>query len=689
MPPKSRSRSVKRSALYRDMTKYAEHFRPLLQAEKACEQELYEATSRALVLRNVRLHQRPRLLGDAVFDVRPFGDSSALDVDCQLRKGDLVFLEIDDRQDSSMSTDDCVEALVLARSKFSVTVTVPVGSEGAVKLESIASANIPVKAKRGVNCIAYERAQTALATMTNTSRPVSQIAVAICRSLSHCGREVFEELALPSVPTEQSVACNVKKKEETKWETFARASSAGASKKAIAAAHSKVCTIYDPPTMVQRAAILDALSRTVTLIQGPPGTGKTMTAAYTAVGAVFAGCGPVLATAPSNVAVDNLLEKITCIAGNGLGVVRYGRAAAVREALWYHTLDSHLERYPKVRQARQAVAEGSMSASEMKQSEDELSRRILGNADIVLATCVGSGHELFHGLEFRFVVCDEASQATEPDSLIPVATGAGSTCHQLLLVGDHHQLPPTVLSKDSALSLSLFSRLWHCGVYSALLDIQYRMHRQIANFPCKHFYFDKVRTKVHKHLRAFTRKGSEQLSSPLADLLSQKRVVFIDVPDTFEQSDSSAAVGGEAALSSFSLVNIDEARAVVSVLDMMPYNAHEIAIITPYVGQARALLRLLPEGYSEVEVSTVDGFQGREKEAIILSTVRSNDRRVLGFVSDWRRLNVAITRARSALVVVGAGATLESDPFWNKWLLVALRCQFATLTESAPSVVET
>lgn len=674
---KTRSRGDKRSALYHDMARYASHFKPLLEAELASEQAHYESAGRAPMLRNVKIYERGRLMGDAVFVLRSPDSKQKLSSECELRKGDLVFIRYDTNHDPA-GDDNRVEALVLERTLGTVSVAVPIGSESASTLALMSSQNAFMKVEQGINCIANERAQAAIAAITDRSHTVSQIAIVIVRSLAQSDERLLTENALPRVPTEQAVSCNVKKKEETPWENFARAFPAGVGRKAVSSAHNKVCTIYDPPTLVQRSAIRDALFRTLTLIQGPPGTGKTMTAAYMMVGAVFAGCGPVLATAPSNVAVDNILEKVIWISGNGLGVVRVGRTAAVRENLWEYTLEGHLERNPTVRRAREAVLNDSSQLSVLRKLEQEISRQILRRADIVFTTCVGAGHELFDEVEFRFVVCDEASQATEPDSLIPVVAGAGSCCRQLVLVGDHHQLPPTVLSNNLALSQSLFGRLWHSGVFASMLDTQYRMHRQIAKFPVKHFYFGRVRTKVQNHHREFTKKDGAPSSSFLETLLSEKRVVFIDVLEGRERSDRSTAAGGEAAISPFSYVNLEEAAVVLRVVRELPFLSKDIAVISPYVGQIRALSRILRDEYADVEVSTVDGFQGREKDAIIFSTVRSNENQALGFLSDWRRLNVGITRARSALVVVGSGRTLKNDPFWAKWLDVALRCDSAT-----------
>jgi len=267
----------------------------------------------------------------------------------------------------------------------------------------------------------------------------------------------------------------------------------------------------------QEAALRMALSRKLSLIQGPPGTGKTRTACHLISIAVRLqrrrGDGKVLAVAFSNVAADNLLEGCLRL---GLNAVRVGRAATVRPELRNHTLDALLANHESVATFKKKL-EGAR-ASGLANTEIQAARRdlqdaemmaaisILGNADVVVSTCVGAANEAIinaasvtvsasggpgnsplRAIRFPTVIVDEASQATEPATLVPLTQG----CEQLVLVGDHYQLPPTIKSFRAAqqgLGVSLFTRLALAGIRPSLLTVQYRMHPLIAQFPSRRFY---------------------------------------------------------------------------------------------------------------------------------------------------------------------------------------------------------
>jgi AAA domain len=255
------------------------------------------------------------------------------------------------------------------------------------------------------------------------------------------------------------------------------------------------------------------------------------------------------------------------------------------------------------------------------------------------------------------VLVDEATQATEPAVLVPLMRG----CRQLVLVGDHCQLPPTVLStraEEEGHGVPLFSRMVACGVPPYMLDTQYRMHPGIAMFPSDLFYGGLLRNGVSAPERR-----------PLAGFPWPREefpVAFIPVKGV-EMDDG------------VSKYNEDEANAACEAVSMLlqggQCSVSDIAVVTPYAAQARLIRRMTrrmtnSQGPPYIEVSSVDGFQGREKEAVVFSAVRSNDYGAIGFTSDWRRINVSFTRARRALIVIGNDQTLRrGDPeTWMPWL---------------------
>jgi len=281
------------------------------------------------------------------------------------------------------------------------------------------------------------------------------------------------------------------------------------------------------------------------------------------------------------------------------------------------------------------------------------------SAQVICCTCIGSGSDIIDAMTFDRVLIDEATQATEPAVLVPLNSG----CRQLVLVGDHCQLPPTVLStraEEEGLGVPLFSRMVACGVPPYMLDTQYRMHPAIAMFPSDLFYGGKLLNGVSPPERR-----------PLAGFPWPREefpVAFI--PSNGEEMDDGASKMNEA-----------EAAAVCDAVGALLQGGQcgpaDIAVVTPYSAQVRLIRRmtrkLQTKGPPFVEVSSTDGFQGREKEAIVFSAVRSNYHGAVGFVSDWRRVNVSFTRARRALIVIGNEQTLRrGDPdTWSPWLMWA------------------
>lgn len=276
----------------------------------------------------------------------------------------------------------------------------------------------------------------------------------------------------------------------------------------------------------------------------------------------------------------------------------------------------------------------------------------IANADVVLATCVASGGETLSKLIFEMVLIDETAQSTEPSCLVPLAHG----CRQLVLVGDHRQLRPTVVSDEAmrrGLSLSLFERLVRHGVVPLMLDTQYRMHRSLAEFVSARFYRGKLLSGT-----------ADEARPPPSGVPWPRRgcaAALIDTATAEEGIGESKRNPGEA------LIVTKLLRSILGAGDLAP---SDIGVVTPYAAQV-ALIRqhtaALPGGRA-IEVMTVDGFQGREKELILFSAVRCNRAGHLGFVSDARRLNVMLTRARRGLVVVGDSRTLVFSRHWADWL---------------------
>ena len=421
----------------------------------------------------------------------------------------------------------------------------------------------------------------------------------------------------------------------------------------------------------QKVACEAAISQRLTLIQGPPGTGKTHTAVRILQSWSSQNVGTILAVADSNVAVDNLLEGLL---GLGVSAVRLGQPVKVRESLREATVDAQMESHPLRRDLEEHLELNEKLArripgmkgkekglahrdlnrgwKEVRRIERQMRDDILDRAQVLCCTCIGVGHQLLDGRRFSRVLLDEATQATEPASLVPLVRGA----RQIVLVGDHRQLPPTVISRraeNGGLRRSLFERLVAMGIEPMLLDTQYRMHPAISDFPNRTFYEGRLVDGI----------TAAERPNPAGLLWNDWEVPMAFLP-----------VNGDELLSpdGASKENPAEAGWVTKILENLlqagDLEEADIGIITPYAGQVRAIRDALPERNDSVEVHTVDGYQGREKEVIIFSCVRSNSDGTVGFLSDERRLNVALTRAKRGLIVIGDPDTLRNDETWASWL---------------------
>ena len=429
----------------------------------------------------------------------------------------------------------------------------------------------------------------------------------------------------------------------------------------------------------QKAAVIGALNRRLTLIQGPPGTGKTHTAIELLTIMVKHNVGPILATADSNVAVDNLLQGLM---NKGIRAVRIGQPVKVRERLREATLTAKMSQHSmnddidailsenkdikrslnrlKGKEKGMAYRDMNKNWREIRTMENQIIEEIIDDAEIIVATCIGVAHKSIANRRFPIVLIDEATQATEPATMVPIIRGA----RQLILIGDHKQLPPTIISKraeDLGLVRSLFERLVDAGLTPFILKTQYRMHPCISEFPSARFYDGLLENGV----------SAEERLAPAGFIWPNW-----DLPIAFIPIDSIEGTDVENA----SRYNLDEAAKVVELvkklLEAGDISLNEIGIITPYNGQVRLLTdhfdRLggmgIDEPFSGLEIRSVDGYQGREKEIIIFSTVRANDQGELGFLTDQRRLNVALTRAKRGLIIVGNPQTLKRDETWKSWL---------------------
>ena len=457
----------------------------------------------------------------------------------------------------------------------------------------------------------------------------------------------------------------------------------------------------------QTEAVEKALSaKDIYLIHGPPGTGKTISCVEVIHQAVEQG-DKVLATADSNIAVDNLLEKLVDV---GVTTVRVGHPARVTPLLREHTLDNMIEnnkRFREVQQLREKAfslldERSNHSFPQMKwrrgmsdqtikniaskgvgfrgvpsqkikemaewiklrdrinslfteagRIEEEIMEEIFEGVDVVCTTNSTAGSELFHERFFDLLVIDEATQSTEPSCLIPLVHA-----RRVVMAGDHKQLPPTILNQEAerkGLSKTLFERV--LGFYGneirSVLRIQYRMHRDIMDFSNQEFYNNKIIADNMVESHRLSDLGVEEESNPL---------IYLDTKNL--------DCGEKTRRGSTSKENPLEAGLVSEIVDLLLHagvKERDIGIISPYDDQVDLLRRNLPlDIRKDLEVKTVDGFQGREKEVIIVSFVRSNPQGVIGFLSDLRRLNVSLTRARRKLIILGDSKTLRGHETYRK-----------------------
>lgn len=422
----------------------------------------------------------------------------------------------------------------------------------------------------------------------------------------------------------------------------------------------------------QRDAVQFALqAQPVALIHGPPGTGKT-TALVEFLRQAVARGEKVLACAPSNVAVDNLADRLLRA---GLRIVRLGHPARVNEAVRDVSLAALIDLAPEqklLRDVRWEIDEGLRAMhkaptrqdrqarrnevrqlrAELRRLETAITRGLLAGAEVVLATTVGAADPLVANTRFDCVVIDEAAQALEAACWIPLQRG-----RRAVLAGDHRQLPPTIHSTEAergGLGHTLFERLIesdHGPQFARMLTVQYRMHEQIMAWPALRFYANQLQAAPSVRSHLLTDLPSVQPTEWTSAALCFVDTAGCGFDETPGDDEGSKANPGEAEL----------VRKIVSDLRDAGVAGRSIAVVTPYNAQVQLLKRLLA-AEPELEIGTIDGLQGREKEAVVVSLVRSNEGGNVGFLAELRRLNVALTRARRHLTIVGDSATMAHNP---------------------------
>lgn len=425
----------------------------------------------------------------------------------------------------------------------------------------------------------------------------------------------------------------------------------------------------------------------IAIVHGPPGTGKTTTLVQAVKALIQQDHKQVLVVAPSNTAVDLLTEKLS---DERLDVLRVGNPARVSERLMALTLDSRMAEHSSMKdvkkmkkqanelrnmahkykrnfgkaeweQRKALFDEAHRIIKDVEKTEQYITNDLLSRAQVITATLVGANHYTVRHLKYHTVVIDEAGQALEPACWIPILKAK-----KVILAGDHCQLPPTIKSEEAArggLSSTLFEKCVQLHPESVvMLEEQYRMHETIMNYSAGVFYHNRLRAhpSVAKHLLF-------NADHPMA---------FVDT----------AGCGFDEKAEGTSISNPEEAAFVFKHLTQLAItldiyyqleNFPSIAVISPYRQQIQLLkeqLQHTPQLHvygDKISVNTIDSFQGQERDIVYISMTRSNSENRIGFLSDIRRMNVAMTRARKKLVVIGDSATLSRLPFYAGFIAYA------------------
>ncbi|HMT95560.1 MAG TPA: AAA domain-containing protein [Ferruginibacter sp.] len=411
----------------------------------------------------------------------------------------------------------------------------------------------------------------------------------------------------------------------------------------------------------QKAVTAIVQNDAITIVHGPPGTGKTTTLIEAIVQLVNKG-EKVLVSAPSNTAVDHLAKGLL---KQNISLLRVGNSSKADEALYAHTPEGKLsnsKHQKEVKKLKIRAEEFRKMALKYKRSFGKAEReqrsllfkevkeirrqvkelqnfeeqKLFEQAQVIAATPIGLYDAALQKHKFDTLIIDEAGQCIEPLAwvIFPLAD-------RWVLAGDHWQLPPTVLSNEAA-QLGFNKSILETAIANCnhinLLDIQYRMRKAIAGFSSDYFYEGLLQTAGHL-------------------LNTGVHLSFIDMAGSGNDEERGA--------DGLSLQNKAELQLAMKLMETEKLDLTQTAFISPYAGQVAAAKEILPK---ELRMSTIDSFQGQEKENIILSLVRSNDDGVIGFLKDYRRMNVAVTRAKEQLFVIGDSATIGRDKFYRAFL---------------------
>ena len=428
----------------------------------------------------------------------------------------------------------------------------------------------------------------------------------------------------------------------------------------------------------QERAVNEVLwAKDVEVVHGPPGTGKTTTLVE-AINETLMRESQVLVCAQSNMAVDWISEKLV---DRGINVLRIGNPTRVNDKMLSFTYERRFEAHPdypqlwairkairELRKKRKGRDEGYHQKLERLKSrateiEIRINAELFGEARVIASTLVGSANRLLEGQKFGTLFIDEAAQALEAACWIPIRRVS-----RVILAGDHCQLPPTIKSiaaMKGGLDKTLMERIVENKPECVtLLQVQYRMNDQIMRFSSEYFYGGKVRT---------------------APQILHRGILDYDIPIEWRNAEPSQCDGVQAGEEfigeSYGRINKAEAEQTLEVLEQyftkigkqrILDEQIDVGLISPYRAQVQYLRRLISkrEFFKPfrrlITVNTVDGFQGQERDIIVISMVRSNDAGQIGFLRDLRRMNVAITRARMKLIIIGDAATLTKHPFYKK-----------------------
>jgi ATP-dependent RNA/DNA helicase IGHMBP2 len=411
----------------------------------------------------------------------------------------------------------------------------------------------------------------------------------------------------------------------------------------------------------QQAVAAIEQNEDMVIVHGPPGTGKTTTLIEAIIQLIKKG-EKVLVSAPNNTAVDNIAKGLIV---QSVQVLRVGNMSKVDETIFPYTAEGKLansklqkeikqlkiraEEFRKMalkykrsfgkaeREQRNLLfKEVKNTRAEIKKLQSYYEEKLHAEADVILGTPIGLYDAKINHINFQTLLVDEAGQCIEPLAwcIFPLA-------EKYVLAGDHLQLPPTVLSNEAA-RLGLNRSVLEIAIESInnihLLNTQYRMRQAIAEFSGNYFYNGLLLTAAH-----------------LNNI--EDHIYFIDTAGSgFNETHGIDGV---------SLQNEGELRIAQKLIETEQLDSLQTAFISPYSGQVVLAKEMLP---ANMRISTIDSFQGQEKQTVILSLVRSNDDGVIGFLKDYRRMNVAITRAKEKLFVIGDSATIGADPFYNSFL---------------------